>query len=296
MKMDHGLVIVAIPREDDYVWKISSEKVPHMTLCYLGEPDLEPEQLANMVEYVGHASSLVTRFWMSVDRRGKLGPKDADVLFFDKGINNRLIDKFRSNLLANDDINAAYQAAEQYPEWTPHLTMGYPETPAKIDKRDYGFNGVEFDKIAIWTSDWEGPTFQLESHRSMMADSQPVGWSVSELAGVGADYLEHYGVPGMKWGKRRARIQGARSSDHIQTAGIKKQARTNKVSSVSNKDLQTAITRMQLEKQFTQLNPSKVKKGGTFVKVLLGAGKTANEVVAFNNSPAGQQIRNQFSK
>ena len=289
MKMDHGLVVVAIPREDDYVWKISSEKVPHMTLCYLGEPDLEPEQLANMTEYVGHAASLVHRFWMSVDRRGKLGPKDADVLFFDKGISNKLIERFRSNLLANDDIMAAYQAAEQYPVWTPHLTLGFPETPAKPDKRDYGFNGVEFDKIAIWTNDYEGPTFQLKSYREE-------DMSVAAMMASGEEYLEHYGIQGMKWGKRRARIQSARSQDHLTVDAIKKQGRTDKISSLSNKDLQTAITRMNLEQQYGRLNPSRVKKGGSFVKALIGAGKTANEVVAFNNSPAGQQIRSQFNK
>lgn len=293
MKMDHGLVIVAIPRDDDYVWKISSEKVPHMTLCYLGEPDLEPEQLANMTEYVGHATSQLHRFWMSVDRRGKLGPNDADVLFFDKGINHKLMNRFRSNLLANDEINAAYQSAEQYPEWTPHLTLGYPESPAKPDARDYGFNGVEFDKISLWTSDFEGPTFQIPSYDH---DSMEVAMSVQDLIGRGEEYLEHYGVKGMKWGKRRARIQNARSSDFIQVKDIRDKAKSTKTSSLSNQELQTAITRMNLEQQFTRLNPTKRKKGQAFVKALLGAGKTANEVVAFNNSPAGQQIRNSFAK
>ena len=288
MKMDHGLVVVAIPRDDDYVWKISSEKVPHMTLCYLGEPDLEPEQLANMVQYVGHAASLVHRFWMSVDRRGKLGPKDADVLFFDKGISNKLINQFRSNLLANDDIMAAYQSAEQYPVWTPHLTLGYPETPAKPDKRDYGFNGVEFDKIAIWTDDFEGPTFQLKSYREEDV-------TVAAMMDAGAEYLEHYGVKGMKWGKRRARIRDARSADSQAVRDIRAKKRDTKITSLSNKELQDAITRFNLEKQYKQLDPTVTRKGGQFVKGLIGAGKTANEVVAFNNSPAGRSIREKFN-
>ncbi|HET9787102.1 MAG TPA: hypothetical protein VFP47_08215, partial [Pyrinomonadaceae bacterium] len=74
------LVVVAIPREDDYTWKISSEKVPHMTLMYLGETKINDEKLAHISEYIEHAASQIDRFWMTVDRRGKLGDKDADVL------------------------------------------------------------------------------------------------------------------------------------------------------------------------------------------------------------------------
>lgn len=295
MKMSHGLTIVALPREDDYVMKVSSEKIPHMTLLFLGEPDLEPEQLANMVEYIEHASSQITRFYMSVDRRGKLGPKDADVLFFDKGFNKKLVEKFRDNLLVNDEINAAYHAAPQFPNWTPHLTLGYPESPAKPDKREYGFHGVDFDRIAIWTEDYRGPTFQLKSYDS--ADLE-VSMSMTELTAAGEAYLEHYGVKGMKWGKRKQKIAVARSADFKEVAGIKTKAKETRVSSLSNKELQTAITRMNLEKQFNQLNPKKgpVAKGQQFVKAFLGVGRTANDVVAFSNSPAGVQVREQFAK
>lgn len=318
MKMDHGLVIVAIPREDDYVWKVSSEKVPHMTLCYLGEPDLEPEQLAGMVGYVEHAATLLHRFWMSVDRRGKLGPKDADVLFFDKNsYNKRTIEKFRSNLLANDDINWAYQSATQHPDWTPHLTLGYPETPAKPDTRDYGFNGVEFDRIAIWTNDYEGPEFQLKSHES---DSLEVAMSVEELIGRGEAFLEHYGVKGMKWGVQRSsskvpmgstqlvdrkpgkrvKVAGGKGfkphEDAVSAATARRVATKSTTDALSNKELQALVNRLNLEQQFVRLNPTKRKKAQTVIKGLLGAGKTANEMVAFNNSPAGQQIRSQFNR
>ena len=34
-----NLVIVAIPDENDRVWKVSSEKIPHMTLLFLGDED-----------------------------------------------------------------------------------------------------------------------------------------------------------------------------------------------------------------------------------------------------------------
>jgi hypothetical protein len=55
---------------------------------------------------------------------------------------------------------------------------------------------------------------------------------------------------------------------------------------------------MNLEKQFNQLNPKKgpIAQGQKFVKAFLGVGRTANDVVAFSNSPAGVQVREQFAK
>ena len=141
------VIIAAIPKQDDVVWRYSSEKVPHMTLLFLGE--LDPETANRIAEYMDHAASQLEPFHMSVERRGTLGPDDADVLFFHKEWPHSIWD-FRQGLLRNADILEAYQSNEQYPEWTPHLTMGYPATPAKPDNREYpGIGGVSFDRIAL---------------------------------------------------------------------------------------------------------------------------------------------------
>lgn len=304
------LVVVAIPREDDYVWKVSSEPIPHMTLLYLGQVDWTPEQVDHAAGFIEHAASQLSRFGMSVDRRGKLGDKDADVLFFDKSFSQKRLEQFRSNLLVDRDINIAYLGATQYPSWTPHLTLGYPETPAKPDKRDYGFNWVEFDKIALWTGESEGPTFQLKSFDNDLE----VAMSTADL---GAAFLEHYGVKGMRWGKhlkdgpqavttthkgRRLVTRGGGGhtphEDATRAATATRIATKSGTHALSNKELQAAVQRMNLEKQFNQLNPKKgpIAAGQKFVKVLLGLGKTSNEVIAYTNSPAGQAIREQFNK
>jgi hypothetical protein len=64
------------------------------------------------------------------------------------------------------------------------------------------------------------------------------------------DFLAHFGVLGMKWGKRKARPVSAEAR---QKANIKDRVKKNKVASVSNADLQTAIRRMQLEQDFKRL-------------------------------------------
>jgi hypothetical protein len=99
-----NLVIVAIPDENDRAWKVSSEKVPHMTLLYLGDPD-QVANLESIVQFVEHAANTsLRRFYMTVDKRGELGDDPqlgpADVLFFKKGrYDYKAIRDFRAQLL-----------------------------------------------------------------------------------------------------------------------------------------------------------------------------------------------------
>jgi len=192
------LVIVAIPSDDDRTWKVSSEKVPHITLLYLGSPNWDGNQMAEVASYVQHAAANFHSFGMSVDHRGVLGDKSADVLFFNKSWSFKELERFRSQLRANQDIDKAYLSADQYPSWTPHLTLGYPETPAHKDTNDYPISWVNFDKIAMWVGDSEGPTFKLNEDRGLeVAMSQVLNAQEVE------EILEHYGVKGMKWGHRK---------------------------------------------------------------------------------------------
>lgn len=187
------VVVVALPRESDPVWRYSSEKVPHLTILYLEVTD---EDLIDVVQFVKHAADLTMhRFGLDVDRRGTLGDEQADVLFFDKKSAEK-ITNFRSSLLGNSQIKRSYDAAEQFPEWTPHLTMGYPSTPAKKDDREYpGFGWVSFDRIAVWTENYDGPTVNLRLQEELM---------MSEKLDT---FLAHFGVKGMKWGVRRTDAQ-----------------------------------------------------------------------------------------
>lgn len=238
--MGSNLVIVALPSDDDRVWKISSEKKPHMTLCFLGEAD-KVQNLDTIMQFVQHATELSEHgpFYLDVDHRGTLGPDEADVLFFSKrSWNLRWINQFRSQLLQNQAIRTAYDSVpvdQQYPEWTPHLTLGYPTAPAKPlpnDGFEHPIYSVSFDRIAVWTGDFEGPDFRLEwperdnefndvmaysslteAHRKPSLDealehygakSDLVSHNDSRKA-LGLDsVVEHVGVKGMKWGQRKS--------------------------------------------------------------------------------------------
>lgn len=211
--MSKNLVIVAIPEKDDRVWKISSEKVPHLTLLFLGDAESNPN-VEEIMKFVQHAVNVSEHgpFYLDVDHRDVLGVDQADVLFFSKrSWNLKWIKHFRHQLLQNDAIRAAYESVQdQFPEWRPHLTLGYPESPA-VELPDDGYNhpiySVSFDRIAVWTGDFEGPDFRLEWPER--ADEElPIMMSSLNQARVQAgleavQQLKHHGVKGMKWGVRK---------------------------------------------------------------------------------------------
>lgn len=107
------------------------------------------------------------------------------------------------------------------------------------------------------------------------------------------EFLEHYGVKGMKWGVRSA-DRPAASGDAVKYRGVMVKARAGGIKSLTNKELQDFITRANLERQYKTLNPSAFKRGAGIVKGLLGVGRTANEVIGFVNSPAGKQLQESF--
>lgn len=200
---DHQLVVVALPDENDSVRKYSSEKEPHLTLLYLGQPELSPEDFVHVAQYLEHVAKFLCKFGLDVESRGPLGDKPADVLFFNKNY-TKSVSEFRENLLKDPIISRAYLSTDQFPEWTPHLTMGYPDAPAKEDDRDRpGFFHVSFDRIALWTGDYEGLTYPLKSlpHYDLEV-------AMSQTADRGREALMHYGVKGMRWGVRNSDSSG----------------------------------------------------------------------------------------
>lgn len=114
--------------------------------------------------------------------------------------------------------------------------------------------------------------------------------------------LAHYGVRGMRWGVRRTRAQldsdseDARTKKTLQGVVAKNRGSTDPL---SNQELQTLVTRLNLEQQYSNLttkdNAKRKSNGEKFVSEIVTnvAKKQAQSVL---NTVAQNQIDNLLKK
>ena len=128
------------------------------------------------------------------------------------------------------------------------------------------------------------------------------------------EVLQHHGVKGMHWGVRKndsgssatpvvsrakpgklVKTSGGANhpahEDALRLAEARQKAKKSSVDSLSNKELQDLVLRMNLEQQYSKLvtsDPRSVSAGKKYLDQVLAAGKTANQVHSFLNSPAGK--------
>lgn len=102
-----------------------------------------------------------------------------------------------------------------------------------------------------------------------------------------ADFLEHFGIKGMKWGVRRRDPSIPASEDHQRLATVKQKSKAGGTKSLSNKEIQDYLARLNLERQFNQTKPSGM--AGKFISdLLLGVGK--QQITKVASDAAGKQV------
>lgn len=119
-----------------------------------------------------------------------------------------------------------------------------------------------------------------------------------------SNFLEHWGVMGMKWGVRNNGKSSRRSSKKEDASDDSKRATTllsrvksSGVKALTNDELAEFNNRLQLEQRFSQLAPeSSFKKGMSFTKDILNVGATVNQAASFVSSPTGRAIANSLKK
>lgn len=121
MDEQQTIVIVGLPAADDPIREVSSENPPHITLIYMSA---DFAQQADQI-IAGEAAQ-----WQPVPvgtrERTTLGDDEADVVMVDPGA----LGDLRTVLEGYEPIRQGMDAVEQFPDWTPHATLGYPQTPA----------------------------------------------------------------------------------------------------------------------------------------------------------------------
>lgn len=95
------------------------------------------------------------------------------------------------------------------------------------------------------------------------------------------DFLEHFGIMGMKWGKRKSKSSKPKTPTIRKTSDdneVKKMIKEKKVTELSNAEIKKINERLQLERQFKDLTKKTVSPGRKFVEELLA--NAAREVAA----------------
>ncbi|QNJ55521.1 capsid maturation protease and MuF-like fusion protein [Microbacterium phage Phinky] len=141
-----GVGVFLIPQADDPIVAASSEPA-HLTTVWLGSmEDLDEDTINAMINEVrAYAAALDGPVVVPVAERGTLGDEDADVQFLEK--TDSLVALREGLLEASPTVSKVMNSVEQFPDWTPHVTLGYPETPAA---GEYDGDAVTFDRVGFW--------------------------------------------------------------------------------------------------------------------------------------------------
>jgi hypothetical protein len=107
-------------------------------------------------------------------------------------------------------------------------------------------------------------------------------------------FLEHHGVKGQKWGIRNKRVSTTAGHKKPPSIDARRAAelRQRPLSSLSNQQLRTVNDRMNLEQNYSRLNPTKIQSGKRKAGELLataGLGVTAYSIIT---GPAGKALAN----
>lgn len=89
------------------------------------------------------------------------------------------------------------------------------------------------------------------------------------------DSLSHYGVPGMRWGKRKG-------------SSISTKPKKTKLSDMSDDELRRVNKRAQLEQEYLRRNPNRKERGKAAAKALMGTAMTGITIYNMVKSPAGK--------
>lgn len=197
--------IVAVPRNLDPVRLIGDEN-KHATLLYFGETSKLPEDAkGKLIQILTLASRMFEPFSENIVSLDRLGSDNPPALVLK--LSGRRLPKVREVLTVVPEVNEYLGNATQYPSYTPHVTLEYPDFPREAELREQAkfLHSVRFDRLALW---WNDERYEFD-----LRDSGEVGESDDAYHGaLAGDFLAHFGVKGMRWGVRRDRTNVSTNS------------------------------------------------------------------------------------
>lgn len=189
-----GVGVFLIPAEDDPINAASSEDQAHMTTIGMGtvddlnvdtaeHPMIDIDTLMQEVrQYAAELTPITVP--VSGQGQGELGDEGAIVVFLEP--TDALL-ALRDGFLLEENIGSAYSRVEQYDPWTPHVTLGYPETPAA---GEYDGDAVTFDRVGLWVGAEQYSYPMGETVSSVKASGGIIPKGSTPLIGRGGDSTE----------------------------------------------------------------------------------------------------------
>lgn len=171
-EQQNGVIICALPAEADPAQQIGDGGGDglHCTLVYFGDVPTDGAENPNtlltddfrttVTALVQAAAEAGAPFDCAVTGVESLGDEGARVWMLDTA--SPVVD-LQAELTAGQEVRDVQNGVEQYPEFTPHVTIGYPEpgepdqTPTALDEATEAaaaeVTSISFDRLAVW---WAG--------------------------------------------------------------------------------------------------------------------------------------------
>lgn len=218
-------------------------------------------------------------------------------------VNSRLgtlNDKYTSEALKNPDTMKAYES-----EYMQLMNDGYSKAVTSVhgsspSGKKQAVLSEDGDRIVIRDASVKHAEFDGEEPDLLIllkrdSAGRVIGMNEAQLAMSQDDlaevfYLEHYGVPGMRWGHRKppgsppgpasevtvkqkpgkkVKTSGGKErpahEDAIKAAVGKQVAKKSSTDALSNQELQAVVTRMQLEANYARLSSQNKSAGRKFI-------------------------------
>jgi hypothetical protein len=114
------------------------------------------------------------------------------------------------------------------------------------------------------------------------------------------DFIQHFGVKGMRWGVRKSGGGSPHpvSADATATTHHLATVKAHGTGALSNEELKHLVTRLGLEEQHNRLNPKHVSTGQKIVSELLGVGSNVakQQATAYAGKYAAKGIEELINK
>lgn len=264
--------IMACPAPLESIRLVGDED-KHATLLFFGETSTLPvEALMTLKDSVAMASQMLFPFRESVIDVTRLGSDVPPALV--AMLSGEDLSQVRNLFLMNPAVKGYLDNSEQFPSFTPHMTLAHPDftDEAIIRALMRQIFRVRFDRLSVW---WNDERFDyaldLSSDQGSMSDA--VDNFLAKHAVDDEDHFAHHGVKGQKWGVRRAvntatgRVTSSRtetpgahglisrtgSADQIAQDRISAKIASGGVKSLSNADIQSYSRRLQMSKDLSRV-------------------------------------------